>query len=173
MNNEDQRIRDARGIINVVRQKPAGMDQPADEDVAQALSALLDYIDEQERVYEGGVLPLRIDDGTVINCASISGGADSTNGEPNRLTIAIRQPDGSEQHVQYIRNKAIEDAVAKERGEIVKLIERSPEIGLRDRNNPSVRIFPLKRQFALLEYIADAIRQRGLTKSPAKESEDE
>lgn len=67
-----------------------------------------------------GVLPLYIDDGTLIDCVSISGGADSTNGVPNQLTIAIKRPDGSEQQVRYVRSRAVHDAVAAVRRQILE-----------------------------------------------------
>ncbi len=66
-----------------------------------------------------GVLPLELDDGTVITCDAISGGADSTAGEPNRLTLRIvpgdAQPGAHDLVIRYVREAAVADAMAEVR----------------------------------------------------------
>lgn len=50
-----------------------------------------------------GILPMFIDDGSSIVCDSISGGADSTGGEPNGLVLCLTNAGGGAKRVSYER----------------------------------------------------------------------
>lgn len=53
-----------------------------------------------------GVLPADLDDGSSMIVDSIAGGADSTDGQPNRVTIRISRPGEDDLVVRYIRELA-------------------------------------------------------------------
>lgn len=52
------------------------------------------------------IIPMKIDDGSVIYCDSISGGNDSTLGMPNQLGLVFRNSNGSEKRARYILCKS-------------------------------------------------------------------
>ena len=50
-----------------------------------------------------GVLPLYIDDGEIIFCSAISGGANYVDGMPAELVLTRQLPDGTRIHRRYVQ----------------------------------------------------------------------
>ena len=60
-------------------------------------------MDQGDILFEEGVLPMRVDNGELITCVGISGGAAFINEMPERLTLMRRTPDGAEIYAVYVQ----------------------------------------------------------------------
>lgn len=114
-----------RGIAGVARLGRDRLRRP-DGGAAQTLAGIALAL-EQTSGDASGVLPMFIDDGTVITCDGIAGGADSTDGEPNRLTLRISRLGQPDRVVQYRRvTPEADDLLTQLRAEHQRFIDPSP-----------------------------------------------